>query len=238
MNSEDFDGMISIVRITPSVSQEQLFANRRCYMGISLDNPVFRNESLERLLLWAVGHFDECLVVVGDHLRRFNEQMLNGLEGADAIDAARRVGDEFVRRSAEVFEKLPENKVTVCRWQGCLDSEEYKRSREVVDRLFEQEDEFRAAVERDAYSFVKRQRRQGQDFAVSTEKAIELSCQYLLEEIAVFGALAEQGWRVELYPGPELRVLVDIAKGKYSRIPQGLKERINVELRICEGKAD
>jgi tRNA-dependent cyclodipeptide synthase len=205
-------------------------------MGISLDNPVFRNESLKRLLLWAAGHFDECLVVVGDHLRRFNEQMLNGLEGADAIDAARRVGDEFVRRSTVVFEKLPENKVALCRWQECLASEEYKRNREAVDRLFEREEEFRAAVERDAYSFVKRQRRRGGDFAVSTDKAIELSSQYLLEEISVFGALAEQGWRVELYPGPELEVLSNIARGRYDGVPRGLKERINVELGSgCKG---
>jgi len=70
------------------------------------------------------------------------------------------------------------------------------------------------------------------------EEAIELSCRYLLEEITVFSALSDQGWKVELYPGPELRVLVDIAKGEYSRIPQGLKERVNVELRIAGGRTD
>jgi hypothetical protein len=50
--------------------------------------------------------------------------------------------------------------------------------------------------------------------------------------------LSEQGWKVELYPGPELNVLVDIAKGKYQGIPEGLKDRINVELQITRNKAD
>jgi len=70
------------------------------------------------------------------------------------------------------------------------------------------------------------------------EKAIEISSQYLLEEIAVFSSLSEQGWKVELYPGPELTVLIDIAKGQYSDIPEGLKERVNVELRISKSKTE
>ena len=60
-----------------------------------------------------------------------------------------------------------------------------------------------------------------------------MCCKYLLEEIAVFNVLSEQGWRVELYPGSELNALVEVAKGKFPDVPQGLKNRINVELKIC-----
>ena len=67
---------------------------------------------------------------------------------------------------------------------------------------------------------------------VDTRQALELCCQYLLEEISVFSALSEQGWNVELYPGAELCVLAEIAKGEYSAVPKGLKERVNVELKI------
>jgi hypothetical protein len=34
-----------------------------------------------------------------------------------------------------------------------------------------------------------------------------------------------------LYPGPELKVLEETAKGMYQGIPEGLKDRINVELK-------
>ena len=70
------------------------------------------------------------------------------------------------------------------------------------------------------------------------EVAIELSCRYLLEEVAVFSALSEQGWGVELYPGPELHVLSEVAKDKLINVPQGLKERINVELKISDQKTE
>ena len=71
--------------------------------------------------------------------------------------------------------------------------------------------------------------------AVSGERALRLSCEYLLEEIAVFSALSEQGWQVELYPGSELVVLVYIARGKCLNVPQGLIKRISVELKIAPG---
>ena len=67
---------------------------------------------------------------------------------------------------------------------------------------------------------------------VDTQEALGLCCQYLLEEISVFSALSEQGWHVELYPGPELSVLAEIAKGEYAGAAKGLRERVNVELKI------
>lgn len=229
---------VSIVRTTPKVSEEEFFSYKRCYLGISLDNPIFQGRTLEALLLWAVGNFDRCLVVVGDYLCRFNSLIFNGLKNEAAPEAAKAAGDSFVRQLNELFKELPKDKINLTRWGPCLGSVEYKKSRAVLDDLFVSDSDFRASVEKDASSFVTRQTRRNQKLAVSMEDAIELSCQYLLEEIAVFSALSEQGWKVELYPGPELHVLIDVAKGKYSRIPQGLKERINVELRICEGKAD
>jgi tRNA-dependent cyclodipeptide synthase len=126
----------------------------------------------------------------------------------------------------------------VTRWEPCLQSEEYKKAKVILDELFASDSAFRASIERDAFSFVKRQTRRDLKPIVATEEAIEFSCRYLLEEITVFAALSAQGWEVELYPGPELGVLVDIAKGQYARVPQGLKERINVELRIAGSKAD
>ncbi len=65
------------------------------------------------------------------------------------------------------------------------------------------------------------------------KQAIRLSCEYILEEVAVFNVLSESGWTVELYPGPELRVLAEVAAGKYPDVPAGLKGRVNVELKIA-----
>lgn len=229
---------VSIVKTTPKVSQEELFSFKRCYLGISLDNPIFQGKALQALLLWAARNFDQCLVVIGDYLCRFNSYIFDGLKDDAAVKVAKEAGDSFVLKTSEMFQQFPTEKIRLTRWKPCLDSAKYKKSKAIMDELFASDSDFRASVEKDASSFMRRQTRRNQTLAVSREKAIELSCQYLLEEIAVFSALSEQGWKVELYPGPELHVLVDIAKGKYSRIPPGLKQRINVELLIRENKAD
>ncbi|MHC4186606.1 MAG: tRNA-dependent cyclodipeptide synthase [Planctomycetota bacterium] len=225
---------VSLVKITPKISEQELFSYKKCYMGISLANPVFQGKPLEALLSWMIDRFEMSLVVVGDYLWRFNEQIFSGLDSAQAEESANALGDSFIEKTNELFDNLPSEKVNLTRWESHLSTAEFLRSKNELEHLFESDPDFHSSVERDAFSFVRRQAKQSKKFAVETERAIELSSQYLLEEIAVFSALAEQGWHVELYPGPELRVLVDIVKGKYQNIPKGLKERINVELRVDE----
>ncbi|MFC1737804.1 tRNA-dependent cyclodipeptide synthase [Planctomycetota bacterium] len=225
---------VRIVTTTPKVTEEKLFSYRRSYMGISLDNSVFQGKSLEALLLWMTDNFEQSLVVVGDYLWRFNEQIFAGLDTDEASNKAQQLGDAFIQQTSGLFEKMTDKKVHLTRWKSHLKTAEFNKAKNKLDNLFASDSDFRTSVERDAFYFVKRQLRQNRKFAVETEQAVMLSSQYLLEEIAVFSALSEQGWNVELYPGPELKALVDIAKGKYADVPQGLKERINVELRLDE----
>lgn len=224
---------VKIAKIIPKIREEELFSYKQCYIGISLENPVFEGDLLYALLLWIANRFEQCLVIVGDHLCRFNEFILNGLGEDEAVSVANELGDSFILKTKGLFQQLPDGKIRLTRWKSHLETNEYKTSRTMLDHLFASDSGFRASVEKDAFAFVKRQMRRSRTLAVPTEEAIRLSCEYLLEEIAVFSALSEQGWQVELYPGPELRVLVDVAKGKYLRVPKGLKERISVELKVC-----
>ncbi len=229
---------VSVVRTIPGISRQQLSSYGRCYLGISLENPVFQGRSLRALLSWAAENFEQCLVIIGDYLTRFNERIFNGLQPDAAHQAAEDAGRAFMLRTAELFQQFDEQKIRLTQWKPCLDTREYKKARAILDELFTSNSDFRASVEKDAVSFATRQTKRSRPLAVTTEEAIELSGQYLLEEIAVFSALSEQGWKVELYPGPELSVLVDIAKGRFPHIPAGLKDRISVELRISDSRAD
>ncbi len=230
--------LISIVRTMPKVSQQELFAKRRCYIGISLDNPVFYGKSLQAILSWGTENFDRCLVVLGDYLRRFNEYIFNSLKGEAAEKASFESGNDFIAKTKDIFQQFNEDKIQLTRWENCLQADEYKKSKTILSNLYDTLPTFKASVQRDAFLFLKRQKRKNQKISLPMEEAIEISSQYLLEEIAVFSSLSEQGWKVELYPGPELGVLVDIAKGQYSDIPEGLKERVNVELRISKSKTE
>lgn len=222
---------IQVGTITPRIPLDEVFARDRCYMGISLDNPVFRGRTLASLVQWAVGHFGHCQIVVGDTLRRHNEQILHGLQGSKAIDAARAVGDAFLRDHQDLFASFDHGRLLVIRWDECLGWPEYRADRSAIDDIYGSETDFLSAVQRDAFAFVKRMKKRSPKLAVSDEQAIELSSQYLLEEIAVFSALSMRSWSVELYPGPELEVLVKVASGAFAAIPQGLRQRVNIELK-------
>ncbi len=228
---------VRIVAITPEISEQKLFSHRRCYMGISLDNPVFEGNSLRALLQWATERFDRCLVVTGDYLRRHNEFILNGLDDKRAAAVAIASGDEFIEKTRHIFSGIDGGRIELIRWRQCLAFAEYQRSRAALDELFAANEAFRKAVGEDAVGFVGRQKDRDRPLAVDEDRAIEISCDYLLEEIAVFSALSERGWHIELYPGPELHVLVDVAAGRFADIPQGLRERINVELSCSANEA-
>jgi tRNA-dependent cyclodipeptide synthase len=223
---------VKIVKILPGISQARLFARKKCYLGISLDNPLFEGDCLKAILFWAAEKFEQCLVIVGDYLCRFNERILAGCDEKKAGEIAIERGDLFVSQTKELFSEPSLKNLRLTRWKEHLQAEEFRKSKIILDGLFKSNDEFRAAVEFDALSFVARQQRHNRNFAVGMEEAIQLSSEYILEETAVFSSLSEQGWSVELYPGPELKVLVEAAKGRYPDIPIGLKNRISVELKI------
>jgi len=223
---------IKIIKTTPKIQPEQLTSYTRCYMGISLDNPDFYGTSLEALLLWVTKNYQQCLVIIGDFLRRYNEQIFVCESGNSAEKASLAEGQTYLEQTRQIFSKYSEPSIKIVRWKECLDSVEYKQAKQILDRLYNSDQAFKASVQKDSFSFINRQKRKKQILAVSIEQAIEISSAYLIEEIAVFSSLADLGWNIEIYPGPELGVLVDIAKGNFSNIPEGLKKRINVELQI------
>ena len=224
---------VSIVKILPKISRQELFARKKCYLGISLENPLFEGDLLQAMLLWAAEKFDNCLVIIGDYLSRFNEQIISGCDETKAGELAIKQGDSFIARTRDLFARHPREKIQLTCWREHLQSDRFRVAKKILDDIFISNEQFRAAVEYDALSFVKRQQKHNLELAVPMEEAIRLSSQYILEEVAVFSVLSESGWTVELYPGPELRVLAEVARGEYTAVPAGLKNRVNVELKIA-----
>ena len=238
LNSENLNlPSVSIAKVIPHISADELFSHKKCFIGISLENPVFEGDSFRAMLHWIVEKFDKTLVVVGDHLCRYNEHILNASDDDESANAACALGDSFLSKTKQLFEQLPKERICLTRWKSHLETDEYKESKSILDNLFLSDSGFRSAVEKDASGFVRRLMKRNKTLAVSGEKALRLSCEYLLEEISVFSALSEQGWHVELYPGSELRVLVNVARGEYSNVPRGLTERFSVELKIAPGRS-
>lgn len=232
--SKDAEIVIRIESITPPMSQKELLHHRRCYLGISIGNPQFRGDFFEALLQWIAEHFDACVIVVGDYLQRFNEHIFYNRQGKEAEIEALRMGDNFFEESAKVLAGLSKKQFQITRWKSYLDSTEFHEAKKTLEELFVSSYEFRESIDKTSSEFISRQVKNKKSTIVNKKTAIALSTQYLLEEIAVFNVLVERGWAVEVYPGPEIPVLIDIANGKFDSIPPALKQRINVELRMSK----
>lgn len=236
ISASDFDRQIEpavrMVRILPDMPAAELWRHRRCYLGISMGNPLFEGRYLRTLCDWITGRFDACLFIVGDYLCRYNECIFTGSDAEQAGRAALELGESFLGRNRPVLDRYPQDKFRLTRWRDHLRSAEFEKASAALEKLFESDSDFRRSVEKDAFAYINRKSGHGIYAAVEAKEAAALSCRYLLEEIAVFSAVSQQGWQVEVYPGPELTTLEQIAKGRYEDIPAGLKSRINVEVNI------
>ena len=95
------------MKILPLISQTQLFSQKKCYLGISLENPLFEGDTLQAMLSWASDKFEQSLVLVGDYLCRFNEKILSGCDEKQAAGTFLKRGDSFLLQTKDIFDTLP-----------------------------------------------------------------------------------------------------------------------------------
>lgn len=222
---------VRIENVTPSDKKLKLSERKRCVLGVSMSNPVFWRSSLGTMLAWMDNNFDSSLVLVGDYLQRFNEQISNGNESGLAIEAAMQKGDLFQEKLNQYLPKLNAENFQIARWKPLYDSADFRKHKTVLDEIYNSNLEVKQSIDETAKFFVS-QKQDKVDFKVSEAEAIRLSVEYLLEEMAVFSILIDQGWDVVLYPGAQLPLLMEIAKGEFQGVPNSLNKGVYVELKV------
>lgn len=217
----------------PTISVKKLAEYRKCYLGISVNNPFFRDQNLGLLLKWIANHFDECIIIIGDYLHRINESILHGITGEQAIASSINRGDIIEEMLNAFLLILPDDKFKVYRWKEFLDNNPKSLSeKEKLTTLFSTNKEFRNDILQSCTEFIDRLIARGERLYLTKEEAISQSKEYLLEEMAVFSVLIEQGYRVQVYPGTQLKILKDLANYKFPNIDTNLSQGIYIDLSV------
>jgi tRNA-dependent cyclodipeptide synthase len=222
---------VRIENITPSDKDLKLSEKRKCVLGVSMSNPVFWRSSLGTMLAWMDKNFDSSLVLVGDYLQRFNEQIANGNQADLAIESAMRKGDLFETKLNQYLPEYANEKFHIARWKPFHENANFHKHKTVLDKIYNSNLAVKTSIDNTAKLFVS-QKQDRLDFKVSEEEAVRLSVEYLLEEMAVFSILIDEGWDVVLYPGAQLPLLMEIAKGEFDGVPNSLNKGIYVELKV------
>lgn len=215
----------------PHDSIEQMFSQKRCFMGVSLSNPAFYDGQFCSIIDWINIRFSKCLIVIGDYLNRHNAEIFD-LSTITGYKGKLIQGNIFKSESLPYIHNFPKDKFVVKGWKEILTSQEYCDSRKSIDQFYFNNDLFRNSVNQIAKEYISRQLKKNIKRKVSLPEALSLSTVYLLEEIAVFDSLVKQGWNIEVYPGQDLPVLRDIIHGIYPDAPETLKGRVNIELNL------
>lgn len=214
--------------IAPPDKKQLLKQYDSCILGISLENKNFTTAKLVGMVDWVSRNFKHCIVIIGDSIHHHTLE-IRGIDKNYAYDKALCLGREAIDANNPVFQSYAERcniDILLCsQIQATVD---YYKHYVDLRSLFINNDSFSHCLRSFAETFVERRTELGEDYY---RESIEKSCSYLLEELAVFAYLSEQGHKVFVYPGA-LRVLTEISAGLHPDAPPALKELINVELKI------
>jgi tRNA-dependent cyclodipeptide synthase len=215
-------------RVVPVNKKHSFKKHNSCILGISLENKNFVTAKLVGMVDWVSRNFKSCVVIIGDSIHRHTLE-IRGIDKNYAYDKALSLGREIIDTNNPVFQSYAEYcNITIVLCSQIQTTVDYYKHYSSLRVLFENNAVFANCLRNFSETFVERNTTLGEDYY---RNSIEKSCIYLLEELAIFSCLSEQGHKAFIYPG-DLRVLTEIADGLHPGTPQALQDLSCVELKI------
>lgn len=164
-------------------------------------------------------------MLVGDSLGRISLEVREGLAPEVAEREARALGRRYAAETEAIFRHYTTDEVSFEIRYGTqyADHKNFRTYLHDVHTLYENDDAFRALVHAFGGEYLARTPRSVASSEVgSSERWQRLAHEYLLEEIALFACLAEDGWPVLVYPG-SIDSIVEVAEGRHPSLPAPLR---------------
>lgn len=201
-----------------------------CFIGVSINNPLFLGKGLPALLTWVSAKYPYCIILISDYLDRFNQKIF--CEDAilnRAIDSSIETGNRIERSIQSCITKLQIENIIVERWLKYHDLHEVQIIKKQLYSQLEKRNEFYASVNQSAIEYLKKKSSLS---CLCNERNIALSIDYIVEELAVFSYLIQIGAKVQLYPGTQLPILKQIANKEIILNDTNLDQGFYVELTV------
>ncbi|MFO6424160.1 tRNA-dependent cyclodipeptide synthase [Motilimonas sp. KMU-193] len=212
--------------VSPASARGTSNHNTKCFVGISLESPVFIGHKLQSIIDFVSNRYSDCCFLLGDHVHRLTLQMNNDFTREESFNHAINLGNSFLSSQGHILRNSKTGKpFDLVRGSEIYHLPEVLGYLSVLKTIFEQDIEFRSAVEHFADQFIARQH------IVQPNRAIQLSSEYVLEELAETCYMISSGYETLVYPG-SLAIFQQISDKKFSDLPVELDKLVNVSLRI------
>lgn len=204
---------------------------KRCILGVSLESSEFYPAKLIAITNWIRRHYADCDVMVGDGVHRITLLLDSGetlVEETEALERSKWLARDWTYSNLSSFNLMDFS----CRFNFVFMAEIQKTNDYITYynqllAFFRDDREFQHSVEAFASAFLSRKPSR----QVPSKNNIDLSCRYLLEELAVIGCLAQSSPCAFVYPG-SLTLMKEIAGGLHPSAPACLQQVDYVELRL------
>ncbi|MDO9105560.1 MAG: tRNA-dependent cyclodipeptide synthase [Methylovulum sp.] len=234
---------IEVAQVFPQNQRSALQQSGHCMLGYSLQSQSFTPAKLAGMAEWISRHFSECSVLIGDGIHRITLE-INGTPPQYAENRALRMGREIIDGDAIIFNRHQrECQFHVISTAELQKTASYHAYHQALSRLFAEDDKFHASVRLFAQGFVGNSSMRcptsgipaviGHRFQQDPERleyCRQLSCLYLLEEVAITAMLIQQGVFVFVYPGT-LTIMQELSLGEHPGAPEEFKQLVSVNLR-------
>lgn len=224
---------VKIAHIHPASETIESVSGRGGFLGVSVSNPIMATEKIEFLLRWAGSRFPRLGVLVGDFIERHN--LL--IETVGDMAAAERLAEMRSIPVIQAFERARAGLSDVCfeiiTAKSIFDSIRFRDVHSTIVSHFKQNLDFNVTVLADVNRYISRCEKRGQ-FVGNREFCIQNCVNYVLEELAIFAILVEQGLSVQLYPGRHLQTLSKLSNRHIVSPVFGLNELVCVDLSLIE----
>jgi len=219
-------------------SSHEINISRRCYLPVSLETKPFERPMLDAVVDWISENFNNCAVLVCDRIHRLTLQITRNLSREEALSEALRLGEVFIEKNEPLFQAKLAGRFKFLTCSNVMKYPKYAGYRDALSEMFYGDNkdnrDFQSSINQCAASYVDRRfKNKGSSaYSMTRPEMMELSHQYLIEEMGLFATVIEMGWTVDVYPGEDLKTFVEIAKGKYPNAPEPLIKRKSVELKL------
>jgi tRNA-dependent cyclodipeptide synthase len=197
-------------RVSPQNRRKSFQLERQCFVGVSLKNRNFEPLRFQAVLKWVTLRFPKCKIVVGDNIHRITLEICAGMPPHEATPAALDLGRTFIEENRALvnsycnrtqFEFVTYNEIQL--------SPRYTQFHQQMQTYFDTVPAFKASLEECGRHFHRRD----WDKLSPEDRAYRLrrSCDYFLEEFAVFACLVKEGQSVMVYPGGVFSTFSEIA---------------------------
>ena len=162
-------------------------------LQISVGNPKHDGDKFFALTEWAAARFEKVILIVSDTLQRHNLSFYRDMNAAEAYQYSLDMGNYWLQKNQNAINLLP-NKI-VTRWNDWFYDPAYAGARNIIQMQFETNERLRATVETKALEFSSRH------FGLSNPQAVQVSVNYILEELAAFSLMFSRERAIDVYPG-------------------------------------